>query len=229
MFKRKAVFLDRDGTLIDIIHRPDFKKKHTAPFTYDELRFVPKVKEVLEFLKDKGFMRIMITNQPDVANGYMTESEWHRIHCEVLDTLRPDDFYMCRHTSDANCLFKKPSYFMLLAAADKWGIDLSQSYMVGDTSADMDAGKAAGCKTVLIRTSYNADTQGDFEITKLTDLFELFKDAKNVAVMVQRENIQSHACGFCPASFSTTEDLYVHQRNVHDLDEIMFSEIGLPK
>lgn len=175
MFSRKAVFLDRDGTLIDIIHRPDFVKKFTAPFTYDELRFVPNVKEVLEFLRTKGFMRIMITNQPDVANGFMSQSEWHRIHCQVLDTLRPDDFYMCRHTSDDNCPFKKPSPFMLKAAADKWGIDLSQSYMVGDTDADMDAGKSAGCKTVLIRTSYNTNTQGDFEITRLADIINLFK------------------------------------------------------
>ena len=176
MFSRKAVFLDRDGTLIDIIHRPDFDKKFTAPFTYDELRFVPRVKEVLEFLKRQGFMRIMITNQPDVANGYMNESEWHRIHCEVLDVLRPDDFFMCRHTSDDNCPFKKPSPFMLKAAADKWGINLSQSYMVGDTKVDMEAGKAVGCKTVLIRTSYNADAKGDFEITKLADMIELLKE-----------------------------------------------------
>lgn len=176
MFSRRAVFLDRDGTLIDIIHRPDFVKKFTAPFTYDELRFVSHVQEALEFLRTQGFMRIMVTNQPDVANGYMTELEWYRIHCQVLDILRPDDFFMCRHTSDANCPFKKPSPMMLKAAADKWGIDPSQSYMVGDTSADMDAGRAAGCKTVLIRTFYNSDTQGDFEITRLADLVDLFKE-----------------------------------------------------
>ena len=176
MFNKKAVFLDRDGTLIEAVHRPDFHKTITAPFAYSELVFMPRAWETLQFLRTKGFMRIMITNQPDVANGYMSESEWHRIHCEVIDTLRPDDFYMCRHVSDDNCPFKKPSHFMLMAAADKWGIDLSRSYMVGDTSADMDAGKAAGCKTVLIKTFYNTDTHGDFEIASLANLIELFKE-----------------------------------------------------
>lgn len=176
MHRKRAVFLDRDGTLIEAVHRPDFNKIITAPFTYDELRFMPKAWQVLEFLKTKGFMRIMVTNQPDVANSYMTELEWHRIHCKVLDMLRPDDFFMCRCASDDDCPFKKPSPMMLWAAADKWGIDLNQSYMVGDTSADMDAGEAAGCKTVLIRTFYNSDTQGDYEIAKLEDLIQLFKD-----------------------------------------------------
>ena len=180
MFDKRAIFLDRDGTLIKAIYRPDLPKKITAPFIRDELEFMPHYKEVLGFLKTSGFMRIMITNQPDVALGYMTEVNWNVIHSEVLSTLKLDDYYLCRHTEADNCPFKKPSPLMLQAAADKWGINLSRSYMVGDTVKDMEAGKAAGCETVLIRTPYNKDDNmanklATYKIDRLAGLTNIIK------------------------------------------------------
>lgn len=172
MFDKRAIFLDRDGAMIDAVHRPDFHKPITAPFNYSELRFVPRVNDVLNYFEHLGFMTIMITNQPDVALGYAERSEWNKIHSSVINYLELDDFYMCRHTSDQNCPCKKPLPGMLITASDKWGIDLNSSYMVGDTIADIGAGKAAGCKTVLIRKFYNIDCRGvaDIEIDELADL-----------------------------------------------------------
>lgn len=173
MFKRKAVFLDRDGTLIKAVHRPNFpenspdKKEITAPFKEDELIFVPHVLEALGMLKRAGFLRIMVTNQPDVAHGYMDEGEWQRIQGTIVDTLDLDDVFMCRHRQEDNCPFKKPSALMLQSAADKWGIDLSKSFMVGDTDADMKTGKLAGCGTVLVNTFYNSDVESDVRTTNL--------------------------------------------------------------
>lgn len=167
MFNKRAIFLDRDGTLIRIIHRPDFHKIITAPFKYEELVFVPDVHEALEMFKRAGFLRIMITNQPDVANGYMSQEEWQKIHDKVISTLDLDDFRMCQHASDSGCQCHKPSPWMLLSTARQKGIDLGKSFMIGDTSADMEAGRAAGCKTVLIDAFYNKDVQSDVRFKDL--------------------------------------------------------------
>lgn len=167
--KRRAVFLDRDGTLIKaVVNRPDLPDKPvTAPFSMDELEFVPDLYESLEIMRDAGFMLIIITNQPDVANGYISEREWERIHQAVTHAVDPHDCFMCRHRSIDNCPMKKPSPMMIIGAADKHGIDLSKSFMVGDTSNDTLAGKAAGCKTVIIDWPYNQGTWADFRVPNL--------------------------------------------------------------
>lgn len=169
MLKRKAAFLDRDGTLIKaVLNRPWLPEKPvTAPFKYSELEFVPEARKAVEMLKEAGYFTIIVTNQPDVANGYMTKEEWDKIHQAVLDETKPDDCFMCRHRPEDNCPFRKPSPMMLLAAADKWGIDLKSSFMIGDTDSDTLAGKAAGCKEVLIRWPYNEHVEAKFKVPSL--------------------------------------------------------------
>lgn len=189
MFNRKAVFLDRDGTLIEAIHRPGFpadsliKKEITAPFFEKELKFFPDAWDSLDRLRVAGYLTIMVTNQPDVAHGYMSEEEWLKIHKSVINSLFLDDFYMCRHTGEDNCPFKKPSPLMLLAAADKWGIDLAQSYMIGDTETDMSAGKLAGCATILLDRFYNQDLVhvSGFRVASLTDAVKVIRMAESLA------------------------------------------------
>lgn len=160
LWPNKAVFLDRDGTLIEaVVGRPEpqFAGKITAPFSMNELKFVPRVGEAIGVLREAGYLIIMITNQPDVANGYVTRETWKAIHQAVLKEVDPDDCFMCRHPSEKKCFFKKPEPGMILAAQDKWGIDLNSSFMIGDTHYDIGAGKAAGCKTVLLSRAYNTN------------------------------------------------------------------------
>ncbi len=176
MFRRRAVFLDRDGTLIEAIHRPDGPKKITCPYFEKELLYVIGVHEALAFLKEAGFLRIMITNQPDVAQGNMTEDEWQKIHNRVITELDLDDYMLCRHTTADNCKYKKPSPEMLLAMADKWGIDLSSSYMIGDMGFDVEAGLKAGCRTILLDRFYNQDVRdADMTVLTLADAVKLIK------------------------------------------------------
>lgn len=175
MFNRRAVFLDRDGTLIHIIHRPDHLKPYTAPFFVSELVFSSDVHESLKAFKALEFLRIMVTNQPDVANGYMSESEWLKIHHQVIGSLDLDDFMMCRHTTQDGCRYKKPSPDMLFALADKWGINLSDSYMIGDTDNDTKAGKSAGCGTILLDRSYNQNVEADIRVANLMDAVKVIK------------------------------------------------------
>lgn len=179
MFGKRAVFLDRDGTVVEIVHRPDFKKKFTAPFTMDELQFVPDVMDIMNEFRSLGFLRIMITNQPDVAHGYVTEETWSEIHQTIVRSLRFDDVFMCRHASADNCPLKKPSSMMLRAAADKWGIDLRSSYMIGDSDVDMIAGKDAGCRTIFIGRACDAPSQSDRIVGSLKEAFRVVNSLEN--------------------------------------------------
>ncbi len=173
--KNRAIFLDRDGTLNEaVVNRPDLPEKPvTAPFLFKELRFVPRLQESLEIMRGAGFRLIVITNQPDVANGYMTQREWEKIHYAVMNEVEPDDWMACRHRSVDKCKYKKPSPEMILAMAEKWDVDLKKSYMVGDTSNDTIAGKAAGCQTILIRWPYNEGVGADFVVANLLKAAEL--------------------------------------------------------
>ncbi|MDP3730960.1 MAG: HAD-IIIA family hydrolase [bacterium] len=167
---KKALFLDRDGTLIKIIKRPNHPEKFTAPFAFDELEFAPHVHHLLEIAKEYGFLRIMITNQPDVSHGYLSAEEWQKIQDEVVKSLDLDDVFMCRHTDDDGCLLRKPSPLMILVAADKWGIDLRESYMIGDTYKDARAGSRAGCKTILVERECSATVKADFIVNDLQEI-----------------------------------------------------------
>lgn len=184
MFNRPAVFSDRDGTVIESISRPDFVKKITAPFHENELQFISKAYLAFSRLKEKGFLRILVTDQPDVAHGYMDEKIWQMIQNRVKDTLGLDDIFMCRHRKEDNCPLKKPSPLMLQVASDKWGIDLSKSWMIGDTDQDMKTGRAAGCKVILIDHFYNSnlkDSEYDHRVHSLMEAVELIIDQSKQA------------------------------------------------
>ncbi|MEK7646890.1 MAG: HAD-IIIA family hydrolase [Patescibacteria group bacterium] len=162
MSKKRAVFIDRDGVVVKPVYHEGFTLP-TAPFHFQEFAFLDLsgTLEALSRLKKNGFLCILITNQPDVAYGHILEEEWQKIHRQVR-TLAFDDIFMCRHTREVNCPCKKPKPGMLFLAAEMWNIDLSRSYMVGDTQNDMLAGQAAGCKTVLVRTNYNIGIVRDY-------------------------------------------------------------------
>jgi D-glycero-D-manno-heptose 1,7-bisphosphate phosphatase len=181
MYKRRAVFLDRDGTLVKIVERPGHPKERTSPFTEDELEFFPDTYRTLTEFKKMGYLRIMITNQPDVGYGYVSETDWQKIHRRIVDTLGLDDVFMCRHISEDNCPFRKPSGLMLLAAADKWGIDMRQSYMIGDTWKDMDAGRAAKCKRVImLNRRYNLHDDSDVRADTLNEVIGIILNDNTV-------------------------------------------------
>lgn len=179
MFERRAVFIDRDGTVIKSIKRtwPDIMAA-TSPWYMHELVFVPKVQAGMKLLKKLGFLRILVTNQPDVSYGYTTKERWQEIQNTVAKKLRFDDVFMCRHPRNCNCMSRKPAPGMLMAAADNHGINLSKSYMIGDTENDTKAGWTAGCVTILIDAEYNQSVKSDhrvasfWEAVKLIELLE---------------------------------------------------------
>ncbi|MFL6584971.1 MAG: D-glycero-alpha-D-manno-heptose-1,7-bisphosphate 7-phosphatase [Chthoniobacterales bacterium] len=143
-----AVFLDRDGTLMeDVDYCGDARNVRVFPGAADALRR----------LKDGGFRIIVITNQSGIGRGYFTEADYASVHDELVRQLGAgllDGAYYCPHKPDENCSCRKPLPQLVFDATRAHTIDLGRSFFVGDKSSDLDCGRNAGVKTVLVRTGY---------------------------------------------------------------------------
>ncbi len=144
---KRAVFLDRDGVINANIVRDN---RPFAPTTIEGFCFLPGVETAIRNLKNAGFLIVVVTNQPDVANGITPRETVEAMHAEVRSHLAVDDIEVCFHTDSDSCACRKPKPGMLLRAASRLGIDTTQSWMVGDRWRDVDAGRAAGCATIFI-------------------------------------------------------------------------------
>ncbi|MGQ0811844.1 MAG: D-glycero-alpha-D-manno-heptose-1,7-bisphosphate 7-phosphatase [Nitrospiraceae bacterium] len=148
----RAVFLDRDGVLNDVVLR---NGKPHAPFTLAEFRLLPGVPDALRELNRAGFLLIVVTNQPDVARGSVSREVVESMHQRLRSELPLDDIKTCYEIENPGSRCYKPKPGMLLEAAQERAIDLSKSYMVGDRWRDIGCGRAAGCFTILIDRGYN--------------------------------------------------------------------------
>lgn len=158
---RRAVFLDRDGVLNALVPDPDSGRPE-SPLDPRQVRLLPGVAGAVRRLAEAGFALVGVSNQPAAAKGRLTREELQAVQDRVLELLaaegaRFDGFRLCLHHPEAvvaelrgPCECRKPAPGMLLDAAAELGIDLAASWMVGDTDADVVAGQAAGCRTVLV-------------------------------------------------------------------------------
>ena len=149
--QNRAVFLDRDGTVTHAIIRDG---KPYAPTTLGELHIVDDAVEACRRLKAAGFLLVIATNQPDVGRGTQPKEVIEQMHARLLKKLPIDRIEVCYDAGDVPSEFRKPAPGMLRRAALELGIDLKQSFMVGDRWRDIDCGQAAGCTTVLIDYDY---------------------------------------------------------------------------
>lgn len=148
---RRAIFLDRDGVLNASVIR---QGKPFPPDSLDELTILPGVVEALVNLRAAGFLNIVVTNQPDVGTGKQRTEIVEAMHKQLREELSLDDVKVCYHTDDQKCDCRKPNPGMLLEAAKDHGIDLRQSYLVGDRWRDVAAGQAAGCVCFFVDYEY---------------------------------------------------------------------------
>jgi D-glycero-D-manno-heptose 1,7-bisphosphate phosphatase len=147
----KAVFLDRDGVLVV----PEFRDGRSyAPTRLEGYRFYPDAPEALTRLKAAGYKLVVVTNQPDVGKGLIPQGVADEMHERLRRAMPLDLIKACFHTQAADCDCRKPKPGMLLDAARELGVVLESSYMVGDRASDVEAGQAAGCRTVFIDLDY---------------------------------------------------------------------------
>jgi D-glycero-D-manno-heptose 1,7-bisphosphate phosphatase len=154
---RRAVFLDRDGTLnveVNYLHR------------VEDLELVPGAAQAIRALKESGWLVIIVTNQAGIARGYYDEAALHTLHEHLkhslaVDGAQLDAIYFCPHHPDFSgvCDCRKPAPGMLQQAARDYGIDLAQSWIIGDNTGDIGAGRAVGCRTILVRSGYGKQVE----------------------------------------------------------------------
>ncbi len=149
---RKAVFLDRDGVLNKSIVRDN---RPCSPSSLDELVLIDNACRACEQLRASGYLLIGVTNQPDIARGKISREEIEKFNAVVTSEMALDEMRMCPHDDEDACSCRKPKPGMLIVAARSFDIDLSTSIMVGDRWKDIEAGQAAGCRTVFIDYGYN--------------------------------------------------------------------------
>jgi D-glycero-D-manno-heptose 1,7-bisphosphate phosphatase len=150
---RRAIFIDRDGVINRALARDC---KPYPPRNLDEFEILPEVPAACARLKAAGFLLVVVTNQPDVGRGTLKQEIVETIHAEMCRKLPIDRVEVCYHPGQgaSNCDCRKPKPGMLLRAAKAMGIDLAQSWMVGDRWRDIDCGHAAGCRTIFIDRGY---------------------------------------------------------------------------
>lgn len=160
-----AVFLDRDGVINRAVVRDG--KPYPAASAAD-LEILPGVAEALRQFRAAGLSIVVVTNQPDVARGLQTRAAVEAIHAALRDQLGLQDIRVCYHDDDDRCRCRKPEPGMLVDAAAERSIDLHASVMVGDRWRDVEAGRRAGCSTVLIDYHYaELDSHPDFRAHSL--------------------------------------------------------------
>jgi len=146
---KRAAFLDRDG----VINRKAREGKYVT--RWEEMQILPGVSDAIALLNRAGFRVIVVSNQRCVAKGLITTADLEALHrrlCEALarDGATIDAIYYCPHETQPPCRCRKPQPGMLLDAARDHDIDLGASWMIGDSKADVEAGKSAGCNTALL-------------------------------------------------------------------------------
>ena len=148
---RVAAFLDRDGVLNESVVRDG---KPRPPTSVDEVVIRPGVRAACNSLRDAGVAMLVVTNQPDIARGTRDRGAVDAINEELRQRLRLDDVLVCPHDDGDGCGCRKPRPGLLMDAGARWHIGLGCSVMVGDRWRDIEAGRAAGCRTVLVARDY---------------------------------------------------------------------------
>ncbi len=157
----RAIFLDRDGVINEIVYHQDIGVIDT-PFTPQQFQLLPGVAEAIRLINQTNFKAIVVSNQPGIAKNHFTEEILEQIDQKMRKELAKegaffDGIYYCLHHPDGSngkyrkvCECRKPKPGLLLQAAGDLNIDLTQSYVIGDSITDVLAGQRAGCKTLLI-------------------------------------------------------------------------------
>jgi D-glycero-D-manno-heptose 1,7-bisphosphate phosphatase len=196
--KGRALFVDRDGVLNDLVYNED-EKQVTSPFSARELRVFPYVDSSIKAIREMGFKVIVISNQPGVAKRQFTLAELERMNSKIRKELAKggtslDGEYYCMHHPEAIirkyravCDCRKPKPGLLLRAAAENEVDLGASYFVGDALVDVKAGRRAGCRTILVghmttflaRMIEKERATPDFMVSSLKEVPKLLRDLEN--------------------------------------------------
>ena len=153
MNRHRAVFFDRDGTLIEEAHYCGDPAR---------VKIFPGIPAALRRLKDAGFLTFVITNQSEMGRGLITEAQYRTVEVEMLRQAGVgliDGVYYCADAPGAGSARRKPEPGMVLEAAARHVVDLARSFFIGDKAEDVECGRRAGTRAILVRTGYGAELE----------------------------------------------------------------------
>lgn len=170
--KAKAVFLDRDGVINQekgYVHK--IENFHFFPYTFRALKKIPQ-----------EYKKIVITNQSGISRGMYTQADFEKLNKWMLSELEKNDIkidkvYFCSHHPDDNCSCRKPKPGLIAQAQNEFDLDLKNSWLIGDKTSDILAGKNAGCKTILVKSGF-AGKDGLFMVKPDYEVLDLEKAVK---------------------------------------------------
>ena len=189
---RPAVFLDRDGVIIEDVHYLE---------NTEQVRLTPGAGRAVARLNAAGLPVVVVTNQSGVARGYFPAERVGAVHRRLDQLLaeqgaRVDRYYFCPHHPDGTvaafrvaCDCRKPRPGMVHQAARDLGIDLNSSYLIGDKVSDLEAGAAAGCRTLLVRTGHGRSLRGPLPAERLRLLAVTVDLPEAVATVLARRRL----------------------------------------
>ncbi len=151
--ERAFIILDRDGTIIE-------ERGYLSD--PDQVTLLPGAGQALRELKQMGYGLVIVTNQSAVGRGYFDETRLQLIHARLRDLLAAegvqlDGVYICPHKPDDGCLCRKPEVGLVQTASKELGLNPGSSIVIGDKASDIEMGRRAGAKTILVRTGYGAE------------------------------------------------------------------------
>lgn len=172
--KRRAVFLDRDGTIIEDQHYPR---------EADKVKLIERAAEALKLMHEKGYLLFVISNQSGVGRGIISDAQFKAVHqktCEILkrSAIEIAEFAYCFHHPEDHCQCRKPKTGLVPKTFSGDEIDLKNSVMVGDRKSDLLLGKNFGGQSYLVLTGHGKKTQHEIdpeEFTVCEDIFEVAK------------------------------------------------------
>jgi D-glycero-D-manno-heptose 1,7-bisphosphate phosphatase len=175
---KSAVFLDRDGVVNESLIRGN---KPFSPRRLDEVVILEGVRQAVSVLQSIGLIVVVVTNQPDIAHGFITRRLVNKINSMISTETGIEHFYVCEHKAEDSCECRKPRPGLLKRAAFELSLSLSSSYLVGDRWKDIDAGQQVGCECFFIDYDYS-ESRPKPPFTTVSSLLEA------TTLILEREN-----------------------------------------
>jgi len=174
---RKAIFIDRDGVIL-------VEKNFISDIS--QLEYIPKAVEALKLVPSE-YLKIIISNQSGIGRGYFTADQVDKFNAELIVDLKKkgvliDKIYYCPHSPDDNCNCRKPKTGLFDLARREFNIDYAKSWMIGDKSSDIQAGRNIGASTIQVLTGYAGEESGAMKVEAdfvARNLFEAVEIIKN--------------------------------------------------
>ena len=163
----RAVFFDRDGVLNKLVFRDG---NYYSPRNIEKFQLYNDAEKVIHKIRDKGYLVLIVSNQPDIARGFLKKSVLNEMTNKIYDKLSIDDIFYCMHDDPDAAGCRKPATGLIIKAQKKWDLDLRKSIMIGDSEKDYGAAKNAGIKFILMSRSHNKHMKISNRISTLAEI-----------------------------------------------------------